>query len=31
MTYRQTLIRVVAVQIVSLIVLWLLQTRYHVP
>jgi hypothetical protein len=27
--FRRTLIQVLAVQIVSLLVLWLLQSRYH--
>lgn len=31
MSYRRTLIRVMAVQLVTLILLWLLHARYHLP
>ena len=31
MSYRKTLLRVLAVQLVTLLLLWLLQARYHLP
>ena len=31
MTYRQTLLRVLAVQVVALLLLWALQALYHLP
>jgi len=31
MSYRKTLVRVMIVQVISLILLWLLQSRYHLP
>jgi len=30
-SFRNTLIRVLAVQLIALALLWLLQTLYHVP
>ena len=31
MSYRRILVRVLAVQMVTLLLLWLLQTRFHNP
>jgi hypothetical protein len=31
MTYRKTLLRVLAVQVVTLLLLWVLHARFHLP